>query len=167
MTRQTLAVLARSAVCALALALPQIAAAQGAAPKDSRTDPRACVEAQAEKGAPVAECVNAAQVQCLEFQDASPAATECFIAFKESWGEMISARMQEIEAAAPAQITALAKIELKYDMMQNLLQCDRIEELAMLTRPDEAALVWQRARCEATATGLAFIKLVLQSRGIE
>lgn len=165
MTQRTL--LASTVACVMAFGLQQPASGQDTSRTENRTDTRACVEAQVQKGAPVAECVNAAQVQCLEFKDASPAATECFMGFKERWGAMISARMKEIEAAAPANITSVAKIELKYDMMQNLLQCDRIEELAMLTQPDEAAIVWQRARCEATATGLVFVKLVLQSRGIE
>ena len=128
---------------------------------------RACVAAQAEAGAPAAECVNRAHAACLELGDAPAAATLCLRDAKEAWGRRIAARLDEVAAGAPGEIAQVARIEVRFDLLQNLLQCDRLEALALLRPPDEAALALQRARCEATATGLAYVKLLLQSRALD
>ncbi len=127
---------------------------------------RDCVEAQVAAGAPAADCVTRAHAACLDLGDAPAAATLCLLEAKEAWGERIAARMDEIEAAAPAEIGEVAVIEVRFDLLQNLLQCDRLEALARLRDPGGEALRLQRARCEATATGLAYVKLLLQSRDI-
>jgi len=147
-------------------ALCAFAAPAWAAGEDS-ADPRACVEAQVAAGAPAAECVNRAHAECLQYAEGSEAGIACFLEAKEAWGTRIKARMDEIRAAAPEEIAMIAGIEVKYDLQGNLLQCDRMEELRLVRQDPDAASAHADARCEATAVGLAYVKLMLQSDGID
>lgn len=127
----------------------------------------ACVADQASANAPAAECVNRAQQACLQYpREAADAATQCFREMKDGWGAAIAGRMDSLKAEAPEQIAAIAGIEVKYDLMTNLLQCDRMSALMRLRDEAEPAAEARArvARCESTATGLAFVKLVLQSQ---
>lgn len=153
----------RLAVTAALLgALPSLATADGMASSETV---EACVTAQVEAGAPVADCVNEVQAACLEYPaDAALAATACFLDAKEAWGSYIAARMETVRQSAPAEISAVAEIEVRYDLLQNLMQCDRMQELVLLRQEPSDATQLQKARCEATATGLAFVKMLLQSR---
>ncbi|SEF76314.1 hypothetical protein [Jhaorihella thermophila] len=147
-------------------ALVTLSAGAGAAQPagDRLADPEGCLSRQAEANRPVADCVNEAQVACFQYEEASPAANACFLAAKEEWGELIAARMDRIRATAPPEIAAIAGIEVKYDLRGNLMQCDRMEELALVREDPGPAVLARRVRCEATAVGLAYAKLWLQSR---
>lgn len=154
------------------LLLPALAAAQDRPADDTVSPAEAvaaagdCVDDQAASGQPVAECVNRAQQICLQFpESAADAATACFRDMKDAWGTAIAVRMDQIAADAPEEIAAVARIEMRYDLTINLLQCDRMDELNRLRDRPAEALRAQDARCESTATGLAYVKLLLQSRG--
>ncbi|GGE58318.1 hypothetical protein [Actibacterium pelagium] len=127
---------------------------------------RSCVDTRIENNAPAAECVHAAQAACLSYdpEEQTASATLCFVEVKDGWSTGIQDQMQKISAEAEEQITAIASIELKYDLLANLLQCDRMHDLARLTETPGETIALQKARCEATATGLALTKLILQSR---
>ena len=129
--------------------------------------PRACVVAQSKAGAPAAECVGRFQADCLQYEAGSSAGTSCFLDAKENWGKLIKERMDEIKATAPDEISQIAGIEVKYDLRQNLLQCDRIRELTLVRQDPDEKTQHSNARCEATAVGLAYVKLLLQSNATE
>ncbi|MXN64240.1 hypothetical protein GR183_04940 [Stappia sp. GBMRC 2046] len=133
--------------------------AQAAEPES----PRACVITQSKAGAPAAECVSRFQANCLQYEEGSSAGIACFIDAKAKWGEMIKERMDEIKASAPDEIGQIAGIEVKYDLQQNLLQCDRLRELTLVRHDPDKKTRHSNARCEATAVGLAYVKLLLQS----
>lgn len=149
---------------ALLLALAPVAGAEGlTAPGGAEV----CVSERIEAGAPVAECVNAAQAACLDLAEAAPlAALQCFLAAREQWGARIAARIEALEAEAPAEIAAIARVEAKYDLLLNGVQCERMNELVLLREPPSDAVRLRKARCDATATGLAYVKLLAQSRGL-
>jgi hypothetical protein len=127
-----------------------------------------CVAGQAAAGQPAADCVNRAQELCLQFpESAADAATACFRDMKDAWGTAVAARMDEIAATAPEEIAAVARIEVRYDLTINLLQCDRMDALNRLRDQPPELLRAQDARCESTATGLTYVKLLLQSRDAE
>lgn len=128
---------------------------------------RDCVRAQTEAKAPPSECVNRLHADCLQYPQGSEAGLACFIEAKEKWGALIKERMGEIQSAAPEEIGMIAGIEVKYDLQINLLQCDRIQELTLVHRDPDATTAHARARCEATAIGLAYVKLLLQSNSIQ
>lgn len=129
---------------------------------------RACVAEQTIAGLSAAECVNRAQRGCFEFPpESTAAATLCFVEAKNDWSALIAARLDAIGEAAPPQIRDIAGIEVKYDLMTQLIQCDRMNELSLVTEDPSDRLVVQKARCEATAAGLTFVKLLIQSRTLE
>lgn len=149
------------------LALVTIVAAAGSfaltAQAEEPQTARACVAIQSEAGASAAECVNRFQADCLQYEEGSHAGLACFLEAKENWGGLIKERMEEIRASAPDEISQIAGIEVKYDLRQNLLQCDRIGELTLVRQDPDEKTRHAQARCEATAVGLAYVKLLIQS----
>lgn len=130
------------------------------------TEFRACVDKRLDANSPAADCVHEAQASCLSYDPAQQAAsaTLCFVEAKDSWSSGIRARLDEITESSDPNIAAIAGIEVKYDLLANLLQCDRMHDLARLTETPEASIALQKARCDSTATALALTKLLLQSR---
>ena len=128
----------------------------------------ACLETQIEANQPAAACVQAQHDFCFGFDpDVEPAsATLCFVEAKEVWSGGIRAQLEAVEALGDEDIAAVAGIEVKYDLLANLLQCDRMHDLARLTDTPAEALTLQKARCEATSAGLVLTKLTLQSRSL-
>lgn len=128
----------------------------------------ACVSAQAGKGQPVLACINEAQNACIAYTvDAPQAATLCFINAKETWVDYIGTRMAFVAEKGGDDIAAVAGIEVKYDLLQNQLQCQRMFELALLRVDPSEQTQMQAARCEATAGGLVYAKLVAQSQSLK
>jgi len=156
---------ARKAViaCCLGLAVPALPG-QAAI---TEADIAACLNASEAREDP-ALCVAAAHAECRAFPDTAPsAAAECFLAARTDWGTLIAAQMERVAAKASERVAQVARIEVKYDLLANLLQCDRMEELAVLGGMEDEPLLRQRARCEATASGLTYLKLLRRSEGIE
>lgn len=152
------------AACLLVL-MPGAAAAEGIASAD---EVGACVTAQIAANRAVADCVNQAQVACLGLAEGAPVAgLACYLEAEAAWRGYATLRLREIAEAAPEEIASIAAIELRYDVLQNLLQCDKMLELMHLREEPSAATRLQKARCDATALGLAYVKLRLQSRDIE
>lgn len=128
---------------------------------------QACVLRQIDAAAPVADCVNEAQTECLDLAMKAPmASVACFRDARDTWTGYIGDRMAHISATAPGELAGVAGIEVKYDLLQNLMQCDRMIDLTLLREDPSEATEAQKARCEATATALAYVKLLLQSRNL-
>lgn len=128
---------------------------------------KACLDKQIQVGEPIAQCVNEVQSICLSFGAPSMAGADCYRRAKSHWGDLISARMNKVQASASEEVAAIAGIEVKYDLKGNLMQCDRMEELALVGKAPGEETVYTRLRCEATAVGLAFAKLYFQSSGLK
>ncbi|WP_121633704.1 hypothetical protein [Tropicibacter alexandrii] len=120
-----------------------------------------CIDtARAEQGNPN-QCIDAAHQPCLvDSAEAPAAAILCFTEARETWSEGIASRMDTLRANAPEDIAALAGIEVKYDLLASLVQCDRLEELGRLRDAPTEQVVLQKARCTATASGLAYTRLL-------
>lgn len=122
---------------------------------------RSCVETAAELGQKPTTCVDDAHAPCLQVSTETPAvAGLCFAETRQDWSDAIAARMAELGEKAPERIAALAGIEVKYDLLSALVQCDRMEELALLRELPAEEIQLQKARCTATASGLAYIRLL-------
>jgi len=153
----------------LTLALAATALAAGARSQEPALagSPAACVEAMIAAGQPVAQCVNQSQAACLQHSQATAlAATACFLQARDEWAALITDRLEAIGAVADDDVSGVAGIEVKYDLLANFLQCDRLHELSLLTEAEGVQLDWQKSRCQSTAAGLVFVKLVLQSHEI-
>ena len=122
---------------------------------------RSCVETAAELGRKPTTCVDDAHAPCLQVSTETPAvAGLCFAETRQEWTDAIAARMADLGEKAPERIAALAGIEVKYDLLSALVQCDRMEELALLRELPAEEIQLQKSRCTATASGLAYIRLL-------
>ncbi len=114
-----------------------------------------------------ATCVVGAQDPCLDKAGETPAvATLCFTETRAEWSAALGARMRDLMADSDPRLAAVAQIETKYDLLTNLLQCDRLRDLALATSdaPDPT-IALNYARCQSTASGLSYMRLFLRSRG--
>lgn len=126
-----------------------------------------CLATQAEKGQPSIACINEAQGTCIQYiADAPQAALHCFLESQKAWSDYIGARMEWVAKEGGDDIAAVAGIEVKFDLLQNKLQCQRMSELAMLRTAVTEQTQIQAARCDATANGLVFAKLFIQSQSL-
>ncbi|ARE42073.1 hypothetical protein RGUI_3932 [Rhodovulum sp. P5] len=147
----------------LAAVLLCLAAPAHAEVNISRVD--ACVAQSSAQKRPPTDCIDAALAECLAVPADTPAvAGLCFSDAKEAFSAAISDGMQTLRASAPDQIAAIAGIEVKYDLLANLLQCDRMEDLAKLGPAPAQEIGLQKMRCEATAAGLTYMRLVWRAR---
>ena len=157
---------ARKAViaCCLGLAVPALPG-QAAI---TEADIAACLNASEAREDP-ALCVAAAHAECRAFPDTAPsAAAECFLAARTDWGTLIAAQMERVAAKASERVAQVARIEVKYDLLANLLQCDRMEELARAASNDSGETIQrQKARCAAAAAGLAYLRLKYRALGLK
>ena len=112
-----------------------------------------------------APCVEAEQVACMGGAIETPAvATLCFMDAQSQWSAAIGAQIETIVTEAPPTIAAIARIETRYDLLSNLLQCDRMEELALVASDQTGEeILLQKTRCSATASGLTYMRLYLRS----
>ena len=160
---------AMAAATALALGLAFVLMASGARADVAEFTPLPaddCLSAAMANNTPILACINEANAPCAQTEPGGEAALLCFTTAQEVWGERIGARMDAVSAVASDQLKSLAGIELRYDLQMNLLQCERVEALQLVTRERDLALQGDRARCDALATGLSYAKFFAQSAGV-
>lgn len=129
----------------------------------------ACLEKQVAANGPALACVQAEHSECGNYPlDKAPdAAMLCYVTAQDAWTAATRARLDIIRSAGNDRIAAIAGIEVKYDTLAGLLQCDRQEELALLSEATSNQINVQKARCTATVMALSYAKLLLQSRVLE
>lgn len=145
-------------LAALSFAMPGTASAETRLDLDTVA---ACVGTAADLGKSPNGCVDQAHTACLRLPADTPAvASLCFEETRAAWSDAIGARMADLSIRAPERIAALAGIEVKYDLLSALTQCDRMEELARLREAPTPEILLQKTRCTATASGLAYVRLL-------
>ncbi|MCR9151778.1 MAG: hypothetical protein NXH83_16540 [Rhodobacteraceae bacterium] len=146
----------------LAAALPLPAAAEIAL--DTVQD---CVARQAAAQTSPTSCVDEAMADCVNIPaDAAALASQCFRAARAGWSAGITARMDALRADAPERIAAIAGVEVKYDLIAGLTQCDRMEELALLGDRPLDQVQREADGCAAAAAGIAYVRLLWRSRDL-
>lgn len=125
-----------------------------------------CIAERIAQGRAPNDCVDARHAICTGLSQQTPAvAVVCFRTAEQEWSQASRAILDRLQAEAPEEITAIAGIELKYDLLSGRLQCDRIEELAIaVSDHGSEAIARQKARCQATAAGLAHVRLAWRAR---
>ena len=126
----------------------------------------ACFVSADQDGTNPALCIQAAQDPCMDNSDATPAvATLCFADARTAWSSAVSTAMATLDSRGDDRLAAFARIESRYDLLVNLLNCDRAEELAIaLSDLEGAQVALQKARCQATATAITYMRLFLAAR---
>ncbi len=152
----------RRSAAPLALAFTLAAAAAAAdAPRADIAGVQRCVAAAMAQDRRPQGCVDAAHAPCLRVPAETPAvASLCFARARDDWSAAIAARMQALRAEAPEDMAARAGIEVKYDLLAALVQCDRMEAIARLRAAPAERVQLHKTRCTATASGLACIRLL-------
>lgn len=130
---------------------------------------KACITDRIDTGENPALCIDEAHATCQATPADSPAvAILCFRNAKADWDGAIAAEMDRIRNRADDRIAAIAAIELKYDLIASLTQCSRMEELAQVGTDTPAETIQrQKARCEASAAGLTYLRALLRGRSIK
>lgn len=117
------------------------------------------VKAIAAAGNP-AECVMKVHSPCLAYsQAAAPQASLCFAEMRMGWDAKLKGLLETISGSNDVRRAASTRIESKYELLTNLLNCDRLDELAELYAQPETERLLQKTRCEATASAVTFIRL--------
>lgn len=127
-----------------------------------------CMTARIDAGETPALCIDEAHATCLATPADSPAvAILCYRNARADWDAAITAEMSRIRERADERISAIAAVELKYDLIASLTQCDRMEELALVGSTKSGETIQrQKARCEASAAGLAYLRATLRGRSL-
>lgn len=123
-----------------------------------------CVSSAAEAQRSPGDCLAELHAPCLSFPPGSKAlATLCFVNTRKSWDTRLKKRLGAIAKTADPKVASIANIESRYDLLSNLLQCDRLDELSALFQTAEEDRLLQKKRCEAAAAGLTYIRLLVRS----
>ena len=125
---------------------------------------QACLDTARGTGDAPASCIDQALSPCIdEPDDLNSVAILCFEEARKTFGDGIRARMAQIRDTARENIAAIAGIEVKYDLIASLTQCDRMEELARLGDSTAEKIQRRKSQCAAAASGLTWLRLVLRS----
>lgn len=124
-----------------------------------------CVLAGASPGPMV--CAAQAMAGCgADASDVPAAATLCFRTAQEQFGDAISDIMTRLTEGLTEELAAVAGIEVKYDLLGGLMQCDRMTELAMVGDTPAQDIQMQAEACTATATGATYLRLVMRAQDL-
>lgn len=149
------------------LAMTQILAVPARAEVDLEKA-NSCIQEEIGAGQQPTACVDEAHVECISVPEGTPAiASLCFREAQDVWSAGIKGLMEQIRAGAAEDLAVIAGIEVKYDLLAGLLQCDRMEELALaVSNLTEDAILRQKSHCEATASGLVYARLFWRARDL-
>lgn len=116
-----------------------------------------------------ASCVDTAHQRCLTTpEDLTASAVLCFRQARDAWDIGIAREMDVIQQSATNRIAAIAAVELRYDLLANLMQCDRMEELAKVgSEATGEQIARQRAQCEASASGLVYLRVKMRALSLQ
>ena len=125
-----------------------------------------CLDTAVQGQGDAAACVGILHTPCLDSAPETPAvATVCLNEARTVWSDGIAAVMASTVSELDEKQAAVVRIEVKYDLLTNLLQCDRLQELSVATTEisgAEAAL--QAARCQSTASALTYARLYTRAQ---
>lgn len=126
-----------------------------------------CLETQITQNQPAVDCVTQALQTCFQIDDKHVSTkTECYLSAKSDFATLNAGRVDALQSVLDAQKYQIVEISTRYDILGNLLQCDRLHEMNLVMQEDADAINLQNFRCQATAMGMAYAKLYVQSQGL-
>ena len=128
-----------------------------------------CISDAMGSGTSPVSCIETAQIDCSTIPEDTPAVAQlCYSEAKDAWSEGIAASMQALKDSAPADALSISQIEAKYDILAGFLQCDRMEELSLAVSDISSdKIATQKAHCAATASGLAYARLLWRVQSLQ
>lgn len=126
-----------------------------------------CIDDALSREADPTACLTEALAPCASITSETPAvASVCFRAVRDTFNSGIAARLDTLRQDTSGQMSAIAGIEVKYDLLGALLQCDRLEELALLGDAEIAQIQRRSDQCTARATGMTYLRLLWRARDL-
>ncbi|MGJ8585026.1 MAG: hypothetical protein ACSHXD_13090 [Marinosulfonomonas sp.] len=125
-----------------------------------------CLSQAAQGQGDPAACIEDLHAPCLDNAQETPAvATLCLKDTRKIWSDGIASVIADTVAEFDEKQAAVVRIEVKYDLLTNLLQCDRLEELSLATTEISGAdSALQAARCQSTASALTYARLYTRTQ---
>jgi len=129
---------------------------------------QACFAEAAQGQGDALACIDAAQDACMDNAQETPAvATLCFNEAQGAWSQALGARIQQLTTNADDTLAAVIRIETKYDLLGQLMQCDRVEALSVAASGLSGPMIaLQKARCQSTASALTYLQLIQRARAL-
>lgn len=123
---------------------------------------QACVADAVQAGNPVIACVADAQAQCAQYPEGEEAQLACYLSAKDEWGAQISELLSSFSDKDP-KLQEVVRIEAKYAVLRNLMNCDLRMELSLVDRDPEPSDQIARAQCEALGTAASLVEVLFKS----
>lgn len=119
----------------------------------------ACADAARRDATSPAHCIDAAQGACMINAQQTPAvATLCFSEARDAWSAALSALIADVSSRTDESRAAIVRIETKYNLLANLMECDRVEELSRAVSDlGGDAIALQTAHCQASASAATYL----------
>jgi len=123
---------------------------------------RACLTENIAKNAPTIECVMAAQSRCDALESEPERAQACYVDAKSEWGVKLSELLESF-SDRPQELQQVVRIEAKYSVIFNLMNCDLRMELAAVGQDPNVSDALTRAQCEAFAAAASLSEVLFKS----
>lgn len=149
-----------------ALLLCFAAGSAAAQDKALKTGVAECVQANMNAKAPVATCLQDAVSNCTFHQAGSALELDCYRRAKDEWGALIMTLLDGF-ADREEKFREIARIEAKYSVSRNIMNCARQMELNLIGRDPGPADRLAQAVCESQAVGLSYVELLLASGAVK
>lgn len=121
-----------------------------------------CVEEAVKWGRPVVGCVGDAMSQCAEYPDGEAAQLVCYLSAKSEWGQKLKDLLSTF-SDREEELQEVVRIEAKYAVLRNLMNCDLRMELGTVGRDPEPTDQITRAQCEAIGTAASLVEVLFKS----
>ena len=121
-----------------------------------------CLKENVATGAPTVECVMKAQSRCDALEAEPDRAMACYVDAKAEWGQMLQDLLESFSDQSQ-EIQQVVRIESKYSVIFNLMNCDLRMELSQVGQGPEASDELTRAQCEAFATAASLSEVLFKS----
>jgi len=121
-----------------------------------------CISQSIDANTPVIECVSEAHAQCTAYEPGSPAELVCYRSAKSEWGVLLKDLLASF-SDQPEDLQEVVRIEAKYTLLRNLMNCDLANELSLIGRDADPQDQLRHAKCEALASAASLTEVLIKS----
>lgn len=121
----------------------------------------ACLTKKSPSEEAVRHCLLTSLEECItEPADVPAVATVCFRDNGSAYETGLKETIASVTSEMSEKNAVILRIDLKYELLAGLLQCDRLEELGLAVSDLSSEVIQRtRAQCEAMAVGLLYGRL--------
>jgi len=127
-----------------------------------KTGVEECVQSNLNSGSPIAQCMEDAMSNCASLEAGSTDQLGCYLRAKDEWGERIKVLLDDLSDKTE-NFREIARIEARYSVSRNLMECGRQLELMIVGREATNSDQLDSTICESRAVGVSYIELLFAS----